>query len=114
MMERIPHSRFQIPRFTGLLLAAFVCLLAGAAYWRRSAADLTLTATVRRGPLIAQLTTAGILKPARSITYRSPLAGREAEITDLVPEGMRVNEGDLLVRLDTTELEREVERARQD
>jgi HlyD family secretion protein len=114
MIVRIPNSRFRIPNFTGLLLAALVCLLAGTAYWRRPAADRSLTATVRRGPLIAQLTTAGILKPARSITYRSPLAGREAEITDLVAEGLRVNEGDLLVRLDTTELEREVERARQD
>src|SRR4030095_2623424 len=47
-------------------------------------------------------------------TYRSPLAGREAEITELVAEGTRVNEGDLLVRIDTTDLQREVERARQE
>ena len=94
--------------------AGTVCLLAGAAFWRRASVDSSLLATVRKGPLTAQLTAGGILKPIQSITYRSPLAGREAEITELVAEGTRVNEGDLLVRLDTTDLQREVERARQD
>jgi HlyD family secretion protein len=114
MMERIPHSKFRIPHFVIALLAALVCLLAGTAFWRRSAVDPSLTAFVRKGPLTARLTTTGILKPAQSITYRSPLAGREAEITELAPEGALVNEGDLLVRLDTTELQRELERARQE
>jgi len=91
-----------------------VCLLAGTAFWRRTNVDESLTAAVTRGPLTAQLTTSGILKPIQSITYRSPLAGRETEIVELVAEGTRVNEGDLLLRLDTTELQREVERARQD
>ena len=40
--------------------------------------------------------------------------GRDAEITELVAEGTRVNEGDLLVRLDTTDLQREIERVRQE
>ena len=46
-----------------------------------------LVATVRRGTLTARLTTSGSLRPVQSITYRSPLAGREAEIIDLAPEG---------------------------
>ena len=97
-----------------LLAALIVSLLGGSAFWRRASVDPSLVAEVRRGPLTAQLTTSGILKPIQSITYRSPLAGREAEITELVAEGTRVNEGDLLVRLDTTDLQREVERARQE
>src|SRR5262245_62752496 len=97
-----------------LLIAIAVCLLAGTAFWRRASVDPSLVATVRRGSLTAQLTTSGILKPIQSITYRSPLAGREAELTELVAEGTRVNEGDLLVRLDTTDLQREVDRVRQD
>jgi RND family efflux transporter MFP subunit len=52
-----------------------------------------------------------VLRPAESITYRSPLAGRETEITYLTPEGTYVHEGDLLVRLDTTGLAEELERA---
>jgi HlyD family secretion protein len=91
------------------------CLLTGtAAFWRGARADDSLTATVTKGPLTAQLMTSGILKPSQSITYRSPLAGRETEILELVAEGTRVNDGDLLIRLDTTGLQREVERARQD
>jgi HlyD family secretion protein len=97
-----------------LLMAVLVCLLAGTAFWRRTSVDESLAATVRKGPLTAELTTSGILKPIQSITYRSPLAGRETEIVELVAEGTRVSDGDLLIRLDTTELQREVERARQD
>ena len=108
-----------LPRTIGLrrgtlLLAVLVCLLAGTAFWRRSSVDESLVATVSKGPLTAQLTTSGILKPIQSITYRSPLAGRETEIVELVAEGTRVSDGDLLIRLDTTELQRDVERARQD
>jgi HlyD family secretion protein len=97
-----------------LLMAVLVCLLAGTAFWRRTSVDESLAAAVTKGPLTAQLTTSGILKPIQSITYRSPLAGRETEIVELVAEGTRVSDGDLLIRLDTTELQREVERARQD
>jgi HlyD family secretion protein len=89
-------------------------LVAGAWFSRRSSVDPALVAIVQRGALTAQLTASGILKPSESITYRSPLAGREAEIIELVAEGTRVNEGDLLVRIDTTDLQREVERARQE
>src|SRR5262245_12179217 len=94
--------------------AGVLLLVAGAWFSRRSSVDPALVATVRRGALTAQLTTSGILRPSESITYRSPLAGREAEIVELVAEGTRVNEGDLLVRIDTTDLQREVERARQE
>jgi HlyD family secretion protein len=91
-----------------------VSLVAGFTWWRRATVDPPLVATVRKGALTAQLTTSGTLRPIQSITYRSPLAGRESEIVDLAPEGTRVNEGDLVARLDTTELQRDVERARQD
>src|SRR5207247_956960 len=57
-----------------LLAALIVSLLGGSAFWRRASVDPSLVAEVRRGPLTAQLTTSGILKPIQSITYRSPLA----------------------------------------
>src|SRR5439155_24799024 len=79
-----------------------------------TAADEALTAMVKKGNIAVRLTATGVLKPAQSLTYRSPLAGRETEIIFLVTEGTRVNEGDLLVRLDATELQRELERARQE
>ena len=96
------------------LAVAAASLLAGTAFWGRAPADTALVADVRRGALIAQLTAGGILRPAQSITYRSPLGGREAEIIELVAEGTRVSDGDLLVRLDTTELRHELDRVRQE
>ena len=71
----------------------------------------TLSALVERGSLVVELTESGVLRPASSIVYRSPLYGREAEVVFLAPEGARVKEGDLVVQLDATELERELQRA---
>jgi len=79
-----------------------------------SAFDPSTTATVRRDTLSATLTVAGLLKPVQAITYRSPIVGRETEITFLVPEGTRVGEGDLITRLDTVPLQRDLERANQE
>lgn len=95
-----------------LLLAAFALL--GARLLGRGGVQPALTAEVDEGTLVLRLTETGTLRPAQSITYRSPLGGREAEVVFLVPEGTVVSEGDLLVRLETTELQREVERAVQD
>jgi multidrug resistance efflux pump len=80
----------------------------------RPSVDSDLTISARRGNLKIRLTETGVLRPVRSITYRAPLAGRELEITRLVPEGTRVKKGDLLVRLDTTDLENERRRIVQD
>jgi HlyD family secretion protein len=94
--------------------SALALLAAGGYFWRPATADSASTVVVRRGPLVATLSVPGVLTPAQSITYRSPLGPRETLISFLVDEGTRVGEGDLLVRLDTTELERELERSRQE
>jgi len=94
---------------TAVLLAALLAMV----FWR-SPADTALTTTVTRGELTATLTSSGTLKPIQSITYRSPIPGRDIEIRELAPEGSKVNEGDLLVRLDTTDLEVELARLRQE
>ena len=75
----------------------------------RPAADTAWT--VERGPLMAVLSEPGTLRAVRSISYRSPVNGREAEIVHLVPEGLRVGEGDLLVRLETRDLDAELRQA---
>jgi len=95
----------------GLLVTTVLAGIALLAYWqaRRSGADPV--ATVRRGDLAVVLSETGSLRPASAITYRSPLAGREAEVVFLAPEGLRVAEGDLLARIDASELERELARA---
>jgi len=79
----------------------------------RTPVDTSLTGIVERGDLIVRLRETGVLRPAQSLTYRSPLAGRQTELLFLAPEGTRVQAGDLVVRLDPTELERELDRAHQ-
>jgi len=83
-------------------------------YWVRAGAENAMVATVTRGELTARLTSSGTLKPIQSITYRSPIPGRDVEIRDLAPEGSRVDAGDLLVKLDTTDLDVELARVRQE
>jgi multidrug efflux pump subunit AcrA (membrane-fusion protein) len=97
-----------------IALAALASLVALA--WSRPTvgADANLTAVVTRGTLQPRLTVTGTLRPVQSLTYRSPLGGREVELVFLVAEGTRVNEGDQLVRLDTTDLQLELARATQE
>jgi HlyD family secretion protein len=107
------QSAWLSPR-TAMAGVAAVVLLTLSVYWARAGADDALVATVTRGELVARLTSSGTLKPIQSITYRSPIPGRDVEIRDLAPEGSRVAAGDLLVKLDTTDLEVELARVRQE
>lgn len=107
-----------IRRFTALptviITAIAVVLIGVAALWSRADVSTALSAEATRGPLTVVLTTAGTLKPTESLTYRSPVAGRELEIAALAAEGTRVKTGDLLVRLNANELQKDADRARQE
>jgi HlyD family secretion protein len=87
---------------------------AAAAMSHRTAPGAHSGAAIRRGTLAMHAIAGGTLKPIRSLTYASPVPGRELEIVEIAPEGTRVRAGDLLFRLDTRELERELARARED
>jgi HlyD family secretion protein len=106
-------SALKSPR-TAIAGVVVVSALTVFVYWARAGADDAMVAVATRGELTARLTSSGTLKPIQSITYRSPVPGRDVEIRDLAPEGSRVNAGDVLVRLDTTDLELELARVRQD
>ncbi len=99
-----------------ILLAALAGVVTALATWGWQATGSrgAPRAVVRRGNLEVRLSTTGTLQPTRSITYRSPLAGRETEITFLAEEGLRIGEGDLIVRLDTVAVERDLQRTTQD
>ncbi|NLB68175.1 MAG: HlyD family efflux transporter periplasmic adaptor subunit [Lentisphaerae bacterium] len=58
---------------------------------------------VQRGPLVINITEAGSVRARDQIIIKSEVEGRPA-ILYLVPEGTRVNKGDLLVELDTSDL----------
>lgn len=100
-------------RLLGVVVVVAV-VVAARAFWQGRPIDPALVAVVQRGTLTARLTTAGVLRPVQSLTYRSPLLGREVEILELAVEGTRVAAGDLLVRLDSTEIEHDIERLRQE
>jgi len=61
------------------------------------------TVAVKRGPLTISVLEAGALKAKDPEIIRSGLQGR-ASIISIVPEGTRVNQGDLLVELDVSKL----------
>jgi len=99
---------------TAIAVVVAVSAITVFVYWVRAGADDSMVATVTRGELVARLTSSGTLKPIQSITYRSPIPGRDVEIRELAAEGSRVNAGDLLVKLDTTDLELELARVKQE
>jgi multidrug efflux pump subunit AcrA (membrane-fusion protein) len=115
MLMRLARWHQAHPVRVWVALAALAVGVAGLALWGRSTFDdRALSAVVVRGTLSARLVAGGVLRPVESISYRSPLGGRDTEVTFLVAEGTRVGEGDLIARLDTTELQLEVERATQE
>jgi HlyD family secretion protein len=96
-------------------LLAVLAAAALAAWWWWPVDDLRRVdeATVAAGPLSVRVIESGTLRPSRAVTYRSPLEGREVEVTFLAPEGVQVQPGDLIVRLEPTPLRRELERTEQ-
>ena len=108
-----PRALLSSPRLVVAVLAV-VSAVGASLYWVGAGADDGMVVAVTRGSLEARLTSSGTLKPLQSITYRSPIPGRDVEVRDLAPEGSRVQAGDVVVRLDTTDLELELARARQE
>jgi multidrug resistance efflux pump len=110
MTLRLPRSW----RWRAAAMAGLIVVVAALVMRRSPAFDPATVGVVTRGALTAQITTQGTLRPVESLTYRSPAQGRELEIVSLAAEGSTVREGDLLVQLETSDLEREVEKLRQE
>jgi multidrug resistance efflux pump len=97
------------------LVVPVLAVVAAAAWWLRPAGrpHAIDEATVATGPLSVRVIESGTLRPSRAVTYRSPLEGREVEVTFLAPEGLHVQPGDLIAKLEPTPLRRELERTEQ-
>jgi len=65
--------------------------------------------SVKSGEFIIDLKEPGKLRAENSVTMTAPPARVNLQIIDLVPEGTRVSEGDLLVQFDTTELKQQLD-----
>lgn len=59
--------------------------------------------TVKQGPLTINITESGTIKPKEQIILKNEVQGKTS-ILWLIPEGEKVKKGDLLVELDTSEL----------
>ena len=70
------------------------------------------TALVREAPFTEVLVEQGTVTAARMLLYSSTIAGAQAKIVDLAPEGSAVAPGDVLVRFDAAPFEEAVQRER--
>ena len=62
------------------------------------------TFTATRGPLTISVLESGTIKAREQVILKNELEGRTS-IIDLIPEGMRVQQGDILVKLDASTLQ---------
>ncbi len=95
-------------------IAAVVLILSIAAWWwlrpaQNAGETAELSVTVRRGEFKVKVTATGELQAKRSEKIRGPQGMRtvgiwQTNITDMVPEGTLVSEGNYVASLDKTEL----------
>ena len=92
--------------FAALAVAILIAIGVGKlAFSEDSKADAgnVATFTVERGPLRISVTEAGTIKAREQVILKNEVEGRTS-ILSLIPEGTRVNKGDLLVELDASGL----------
>ena len=105
-------TRF-MTRDSGMATAGLVALgLFAAVIGVKRSVPAWPTAVVRVEPFAETLVESGTLTAQQMTSYASTLPANETKIIELVPEGTQVREGDLLVRLDATQFEQSLERAR--
>jgi len=94
-----------------LLVAMLLPLLTGC--FGSSSGELP-TGVVSQGEFEVHLGLQGELKAVESVSLSAPDLNGQAKVTMVIEEGTRVEEGDVLLQFDTTELETTLENARND
>ncbi len=96
--------------WVGVGLAALVLVLGGLALASsREKGKEVRTEMVERRDLTSMVTASGIIQPKRKVEISADLSGRVIELA--VEEGQRVEQGDLLLRIDPTSYQAAVRRA---
>ncbi len=112
---RIEERRGRRRRLTrmGIAAAALIVFLAGGAWlwssWRSGATLAYVTDPVTRGDLVVLLTATGTLQPSQQVAVTSLVTGTIASVT--VDYNETVKKGQVLARLDTPELDNQLDRA---
>ena len=71
-----------------------------------------LVAAVQEGPFEVTVVEGATLRALRSVNYSSSIAGNQAKISFLTPEGVNVEPGDVLIRFDSNPFEEDVRRTK--
>lgn len=109
-------NRVRLAASATLAVAATALIALGAAGgWGGTEADGVPLHEVRRGPFIHEVTAEGNLQAVDSTTLTVPVSSvRSYTIAWVAPDASRVKRGDVVVRFDRTELEKELADGRSD
>jgi HlyD family secretion protein len=101
LLQRARHPKIWVPVAALLAIGGGAFLFAGTNGGRPETAQFH---QVRRGNMLVSITEGGHLRAASEISIISQVEG-QARIIYLIPEGTEARRGDLLVELDSSELE---------
>ncbi|MBI3320026.1 MAG: efflux RND transporter periplasmic adaptor subunit [Candidatus Omnitrophica bacterium] len=104
--RRRPRGHVAVKVIAVLGSAALLALVATQRRWRDREAVPEITATVVRAELPITVTERGELESSKTVDVRCEVEGEQIKIIEIVPEGTRVREGDLVIRFDTDKLAR--------
>lgn len=113
-MEHLAKQPKSWTRSVPLRIGAAVAVLALLAFWvsrLRSVEHETLpevTATVVRAELPITVIERGELESSKTVDVRCEVEGEQIKIVELLTEGTRVSEGDVVIRFDTDKLSRSI------
>ncbi len=90
------------------VVAALAATVAGAAWWAApaQAPGPRVTATVARSELAITVTERGDLESSKTVDVRCEVEGEQIKIVQVLPEGTRVADGDVVLHFDTDKLSR--------
>lgn len=91
-------------------LAVIALLALGVSQWssREHEALPEVTATVVRAELPITVIERGELESSKTVDVRCEVEGEQIKIVEIIPEGTRVSEGDVVIRFDTDKLSRSI------
>jgi HlyD family secretion protein len=91
------------PRETGIAtVGVFVVVLVGATVGLRRSTPMWPTALARVQPFTDTIVETGTITTQRLMLYGSTIAGAQAKLVEIAPEGQAVHAGDVLLRFDTS------------